>query len=438
MRREADLLSRFPDTQIYDVSEAYTKFVSFTANSAYPIHRWYRFKEGYSRDLVHLLLGSLPKKPANCLDPFGGSGTTPLACQQIGINCSSIEVNPFLHHVARAKLETGYTLSGFDQALANVKRILFGCERADFDEPAMSRITKRPGLKKWLFSNAVLQAILALRHSISELDSPYQQLMLVILASILTDVGNTVKDGKCVRYKRGWQNHVLKRKSVYHQFLTRAELFRDDIAATAYLRSEVSNAGLCMRASALQALKSFESNSYDAVMTSPPYLNSFDYTDVYMPELWVLGFVQSYAGVQQIRSETLCSHVQVKWNFETARFEEQVRSIIDDVARHRKDLWNDTIPQMIGGYFLHMQEVLSEIRRIIRPGGRLILVVATSSYYNVTVPTDLLLAQMADDIGFDLAEIRIARRLKRSTKQVAGEGKSLPPLRESILTLNAR
>ena len=39
-----------------------------------------------------------------CLDPFGGSGTTALACQFLGTEPITIEVNPFLADLIEAKL----------------------------------------------------------------------------------------------------------------------------------------------------------------------------------------------------------------------------------------------------------------------------------------------------------------------------------------------
>ena len=40
-------------------------------------------------------------------------------------------------------------------------------------------------------------------------------------------------------------------------------------------------------------IKSIPDNSIDLVITSPPYLNSRDYTDTYMLELKTLGFTQN-------------------------------------------------------------------------------------------------------------------------------------------------
>jgi hypothetical protein len=283
---------------VVDLTRYYSAFVPFTVNSIYPIHRWYKFKEGYSKDLVHLILGSLGTRVQDCLDPFGGSGTTALACQEVGIRCHSIEVNPFLYHLAKVKMRTQYSVKGFDSALRSIEKSLRTSGKGNFPTPIMSTITKRAKLDKYLFSPPVLQAILALRACFEKINWLYADLSLVILSSILTDIGNTTKDGKCVRYKKTWQKVRLTREDVYSRFFARAKVFGQDIEYIEQRKQQVfSNADLCLNESSLTAVSKMPANSVDAVITSPPYLNSFDYTDVYMPELWALGFVKDYEKV---------------------------------------------------------------------------------------------------------------------------------------------
>jgi hypothetical protein len=69
-----------------------------------PFQRWFHFKEAFSPKFVADTLGSLPYKIKNCLDPFGGSGTTGLTCRMLGISSTSIEVNPFLADLIQSKL----------------------------------------------------------------------------------------------------------------------------------------------------------------------------------------------------------------------------------------------------------------------------------------------------------------------------------------------
>lgn len=426
---------RFKEVKVFDLADYYSAFVPFTVNSIYPVHRWYRFKEGYSKDLVHLILGSLGIRVERCFDPFGGSGTTALACQEVGITCHSIEVNPFLHHIAKVKLNNRYTLNGFDTALAKVKKRVERVLSEDYEEPIMSTLTQAPEIDKWLFSRPVLQAILALRFCFSELHHLYDDLFLVVLASILPDVGNTIKDGKCVRYKKAWKDPRLTRKQVCKQFFDRAALFRDDIEhVKVRKRTSVSNASLCINGNVLREASRIRSSSIDAIITSPPYLNTFDYTDVYMPELWALGFVHDYESVRKLRAKTFCSHVQVKWNRDENGFAAEMQSLLADLAPRDKEHWNRMIPKMVGGYFQDMQRLLIELRRVLKPKGKVSIVVGTSSYNKVIIPTDWLIAGLAEDIGFKLEEVRIVRKFRRSTQQSGDQVRYLPRLRESILT----
>jgi DNA modification methylase len=199
-------------------------------------------------------------------------------------------------------------------------------------------------------------------------------------------------------------------------------------------RIVVSNANLCVKGNVLKEVSRIRASSIDAIITSPPYLNSFDYTDVYMPELWALGFVQDYQSVRKLRGKTFCSHVQVKWNRDESGFAAEMKSLIASVATHDKELWNKTIPKMIGGYFQDMQRLLIELRRVLKPRGKLCMVVGTSSYNKVTIPTDWLIAGLAEDLGFKLEEIRIVRKFRRSTQQSDDQVRYLPRLRKSILT----
>lgn len=148
------------------------------------------------------------------------------------------------------------------------------------------------------------------------MEPEYSDLLLIVLASILPEIGNTVKDGNCVRYKNSW-NEKEKRfssETVKDVFFERAKIFREDIEKLEDTKLLVNNADVCFNQNALQSLPSLLKESFDAIIASPPYLNSFDYTDVYMPELWALGYVTVYENVRELLRSTFCSHVQVKWD----------------------------------------------------------------------------------------------------------------------------
>jgi len=434
---EPELIISNNELPVYDLSKYYSEFVPFTINSLYPIHRWYRFKEGYSKDLVHLLIGSYGHSANFCLDPFSGSGTTPLVCQQLGINCYSFEVNPFFFDITQAKLNNTYKVIEYDKALKMLAEVVQDNIFRDYPIPELSTITESPNKEKWLFSLNVLQAILAIRNSVNDIRFPYSNLFKLVLASIIPEIGNTTKDGKCVRYKTNWKENSLSRIDVWNKFQEQAKsIFREDIK---YIENmdlkSIKNMQLCLQGSALNRVTEIEDKKIDLVITSPPYLNSFDYTDVYMPELWSLGYVNNYEQVRILRESTFKSHVQIKWKIDENLLEPEIRAIIEEVKQGQKDLWNDSIPQMIGGYFIDIHILMKELSRVVKTGGMVCIIVGTSSYNKVTIPTDMLLIKIALQYKFICCEIKIIRNLKRSSGQVDENGKSLSPLKEVLIVL---
>ena len=71
---------------------------------------WKRFKEAFAPELVKRAVdetaADLGRTVETCSDPFGGSGTTALACQFLNVAPSTIEVNPFLADLIEAKLSS--------------------------------------------------------------------------------------------------------------------------------------------------------------------------------------------------------------------------------------------------------------------------------------------------------------------------------------------
>lgn len=64
---------------------------------------WLRLTPAYSVHLVSDLLDTYKDKNPVVLDPFCGTGTTVLVCAERGIESDTIDINPFLVWLTRAK-----------------------------------------------------------------------------------------------------------------------------------------------------------------------------------------------------------------------------------------------------------------------------------------------------------------------------------------------
>ena len=73
--------------------------VHWKQNNSAPVHRWYKYREGFSPDLIDALgLGR------RILDPFSGSGSVMVGAAERGLISTGIDVNPLATFVSRVKL----------------------------------------------------------------------------------------------------------------------------------------------------------------------------------------------------------------------------------------------------------------------------------------------------------------------------------------------
>jgi hypothetical protein len=102
-RLERTLLSRFADRMRVNPTLGCT-LVSFQANKAEPVYRWFKFKEGFSAALVRYFLDHEGSQGRRLLDPFAGSGTALFAAGAPGMDADGIELLPIGVYLIRARM----------------------------------------------------------------------------------------------------------------------------------------------------------------------------------------------------------------------------------------------------------------------------------------------------------------------------------------------
>ena len=349
-----------------------------------PFQGWRRFKEAFAPELVAKAIQRSRIPVKRCLDPFGGSGTTALACQFLGVEPVTIEVNPYLADLIEAKLckydieslakEVGRVVEESKQVLLKPHEVLAGAPKTMVE----------PGYKnRWVFDCQVAERILALAETIGQVSDPTnRRLMRVILGAQLVELSNVRVSGKGRRYRSGWRERKISPDSVLAKFVDALGVAVRDITIH---RNRPTLSHDVRRGDARVLVRDIE--QVDSVVFSPPYPNSFDYTDVYNLELWILGYLKTSKDNADLRNGTLTSHVQLKRAYALAPTQSSLLShVLDMLDSKMNELWNRDIPAMVGGYFADLMGLLSEMRGIVREGGQVHMVVGDSRYAGVTIP----------------------------------------------------
>lgn len=410
----------------------------FGKNKDVLVHRWYPFVEGYSKEFIEEILKELPYTPQCAMEPFCGSGTTPVELQNHNIRCYSFEVSPFMFLLAKVKLERSYdesTLKNYRNKVSEKLAKPIADIRSVEAVPFGDRVVHKDGLRKWNFHDSSLDGILDIRHAIRTVvdDERYKSLFTIALASIILQASNVFRNGKCLSYKKGWEKKIIKRDEVHNLFLNQLDtVILEDVRTLASQQTAVQNVDICYYGDVRQSIEIVPDNTLDLIITSPPYLNSRDYTDIYMLELRTLQLVNCHDDLQRLRKSTIRSHVQVKYSEVKPIANPRLIKCLSDMTQSDTKSWNPDIFNMICGYFEDMKQLFTAFSKKMRKGGIVYFNVANSAYFGVEVPVDYIISDIAEDCGFVVIEIRKARDIKTSPQQSRLLGKKL---RESVIVM---
>ena len=380
-----------------------------------PFQGWHRFKEAFTPELIARAIAETPGSVDHLVDPFGGSSTAALAAQFCGVRPTTIEVNPFLADLIEAKIAS-IRLDTANNALEEIlesvasesedEAIVFEGAPQSFIEPGVA--------DRYIFPKLVAKRILEYRTAIEVVhDEACRRLFRVVLGSTAVASSNIVISGKGRRYRKNWRRRQNSPELVDELFRSGAIRALNDLHR--YARRE------CLEYTILRGdarKKTACIDPVDVVVFSPPYPNSFDYTDVYNVELWVLGYLRSSKEVTRLRNATMRSHVQLirDFSYDKSRIPTVLRTVraLRDV---RSELWNRHIPEMIGAYAADLATVMQRLHQRLRSLGRVYIVVGNSLYAGVNVPVADFVKEIADQIGYELINEELSRSMRSSAQQ---------------------
>ncbi|MDL2256954.1 site-specific DNA-methyltransferase [Bacteroidales bacterium OttesenSCG-928-I14] len=395
-----------------------------------PRHRWYYYKEGFSPNLVEKAIEYADIKTDDIiLDPFNGSGTTTLTASLNGYKSIGIEVNPFTSFLSSAKIGNSNL-----RKLKNAINII--CDNIIQGENSklkgFSTFSKTENIDKWLFNDGVLDAFCGGFNAANKLNSESaKQLIKLALISSAMQNCNATRDGKCLRYRDNWESHHYNDESFLHSFIANMDIILEDIE-----QEPIEEKPNIITGDARVILSSSNTAKFNLCITSPPYLNTFDYTDIYRPELFLGQFINSKDELYNLRLRTVRSHIQAKWKEpKLFNFGELYKQSINHIYNHEDELMHKRIPMMVQAYFEDMLCVLNKLRAKAEKNAQLWFVVSNSAYANKEIPVDLIIADISRLANWKLKEVGVLREIKRRKTKHSPD---ISTLRESVIILTAK
>lgn len=415
-----------------ETAPAYGRLVVPGANERLPVHRWFRFKEGFSADLLRTLLESLElsaKKNLRILDPFCGVGTTLLSAQELSksnaITAFGIERNPFIHFIAQTKVR--WPEMNPDTIMEIGDEILIASCSSVAEIPRLSSLTTGRCMSRHL-SGRLLSVRDAVR---SHGNSANHDALILGIAACVEQLSKVRKDGRALRI-------VTKSRQTANSLLLAK--WREIASDVRFMQQTVSGASIptvTLGDGRSIANHEIDESSLDLVLTSPPYPNNIDYSEVYKLELWLLGFVREQDEFLRLRRGTFRSHPTVLLprlpdDFGNLIAKGVLKDVLGPILRRTQSSPERYRHRVILGYALDLWTTLRQQFVFLRKKGVAVIVVGNSlhggNHLPYLIPTDLLVSMIGRAVGFEVDKVAIARNFRR---RLSGNHF----LRESVIVL---
>ncbi|PSR04933.1 MAG: DNA modification methylase [Bacteroidetes bacterium SW_11_45_7] len=388
-------LELFPSAAATD--KDYTS--TFAKNMNLPVHRWFRFTAGFSALWVRDLLNE-QKCRQNILDPFVGSGTVQIESKFLGQNSLGIEAQPFLHRIAKIKLN--------DQVDSKVINSV-GKEVLQRAQDEAYPLDEYPPIIQKCYPDETLTNLNSLRKAYLEVKDQYPDEVVdyiwLVITAILRESSpvGTAQWQYVLPNKKSSQKYAdplmaynAKLQQIVHDLrIVNQRISHEEINTNAY-HSDARN------------MKEVHDDWADLVITSPPYANNYDYADATRLELSFWGEIHSWGDLQ----DTIRKYLLRACTQHVSKLKEQEEELLHSIylkpikkeftqvfnelkAKRETQGGKKNYHLMALAYFYDLAQVFFELRRVCKNDAKVCFVIGDSAPYGIYLPVDRWLGELA-------------------------------------------
>jgi tRNA G10 N-methylase Trm11 len=391
--------------------------VTFTGGATDPFNRWFHYLEGYSPTFVRTLLDLYAPRSKSLLDPFGGTGTTAFVGGERGVQSAICEVNPLMQFIFETKVAARSLScaegSRVSRELTDVSHCIAELLERSVPDAELRRTYHSTFGTSAFFDDRNFDLVLRARTAVDKLVGSHSVchdlVTVAVLASLIP----------CSRLKRAGDLRYMTERELIRgvpvlsmEIASRLrEMSTDLLAPTPALRVRP-----LVLAGDVRTLVKLPAQEFDAIVTSPPYINGTNYFRNARLELWFMRQLSTHDDLRYFRDKAITGGIN-DVTAERAR-EPVTPSVARVVELLERNAYDRRIPAMVSSYFAEITDVFAALTRHVRSSAPIMVDIGDSNYGGVHVPAHTLFSDCLSMLGYKLVDEVTLR--KRRSKNGAG------------------
>ena len=361
-------------------------------------HGYHRYPAKFIPQIVHRLINEYTEIGDTVLDPFGGCGTTLVEAKILGRKSIGFDINPIAKLITQTKI-TPIKPVTLNNALKKFNKI--------HSNLTAKRAEHHQRIDYWFEEK-----------NIAELDRIYSAIQQLgnnnVRRFFLCSFSHNLKN--CSRWlMKSIKPTLDKNKSIPEPlplFLRHLSMMMRRNEQFYMALNDVNNMDVPAQMLRRNAAKKWRlpSNSIDLIVTSPPYVTSYEYADLHQLSLLWFGddpkrfkkwnrFSEDFDNFRKTFVGTSIKRRRHRKGLQSTLADNIINKLLDlDVSEARSRAVD------VGHYYQDMGRTFQEMYRVLRPGAKACIIIGNTRIHGVDILNAEVAAEQMCQLGFHPVE----------------------------------
>ena len=375
-------------------------------DSAYASHAIHPFSAKFPPQIPRLFIEELTESGDSILDPMAGSGTAIVEALILRREAFGFDIDPLAVRLCTVKTKwlnpTELEKAGIE-IIQGANRILGVKAQLRKDLENRFDTETKKFIDYWFLPETQLELLALIRTIQDSTEYPFRDFFELVFSSAIIAKTGGVSLARDLAHSRPHRDEKKKPRNAILEFQLR---LAKTLKRFQNLPQGIKRVIIGQRTAKELPLPS---NSIDLVITSPPYANAIDYMRAHKFSL--VWFGHPIGTLSELRGRYIGSERRADSSSDT--LPPRTETAVKQLEQRDSDK-----ARIVSKYLSEMEEVLTEMHRVLRVGKPAIIVVGPSLMRGFEVRTHDYLAEIGESIGFRVAGIQ--------KRQIARDRRMLP------------